>query len=64
MSFASEAFKTLKEVVLVNERIERLSHAVERLDDAQRQTHERLVRVETFIDMLSEVRKYRAFPRG
>jgi len=64
MSFASEAFKTLKEVVLVNERIERLSHAVEQLDHAQRQTHERLVRVEVFIEMLHEARKYRAFPRG
>jgi len=64
MSFASEAFKTLKEVVLVNERIERLSHAVEQIDRDQRHTHERLIRVETFIDMLSEVRKYRAFPRG
>jgi len=64
MSFASEAFKTLKEVVLVNERIERLSHVIEQLDRDQRHTHERLVRVEVFIDMLSEARKYRAFPRG
>jgi len=63
VSFASEAFKTLKEVVLVNERITRLCHAVEQMDHAQRATHERLVRVETFIDLLREARSRRAFPR-
>jgi len=62
MSFVAEAIRTLKEVVLVNERIERMAHAVERLDQSQRASHERLVRAEVFIDMLREACIHRTFP--
>jgi len=33
------------------------------MDHAQRATHERVVRVEVFIDLLREARSRRAFPR-
>ncbi len=62
MSFAADALKTLKDVVLMNERIENLTKATEGLEAERRDMHDRLVRVEVFIELLREANSRRALP--
>ncbi len=54
MSLTSDALRALRDMVLINEKITRLSVVTERLDQEQRRVVERLVRLETIIDLARE----------
>ncbi len=62
MSFATDAIKALKDVVLMNERIERLTESTKELRRTQGDMHDRLVRIEVFIDLAREALQRRALP--
>ncbi len=62
MSFATDALNALKDVVMMNERIERLTSAVEKLDASNRDLERRLVRVEVFLELLEKAASRRALP--
>lgn len=51
MSTMGDILKALKDVVLMNERVERLSESTKELEQARRDMHDRLVRVEVFIEL-------------
>ena len=54
MSLTTDALKALRDMVLINEKVTRLTAATERLDQEQRHVVERLVRLETIIDLARE----------
>lgn len=62
MSTMGDILKVLKDVVLMNERIERLSHSTKELERARRDMHDRLLRVEVFIDLARGGGRPRAAP--
>ena len=62
MSLTSDALKALRDMVLINEKITRLSAATERLDQEQRRLSERLVRLETIIDLAREAARQPRLP--
>ena len=64
MSLTGDALKTLRDVVLMNEKITRLSASTERLEHEQRNLADRLIRLETIIDLAREATGRRALPTG
>ena len=64
MSLTTDALKALRDVVLMNEKIGRLTAATERLEHDQRNMADRLIRLETIIDLAREAAQRRALPPG
>ena len=65
MSWASEAVAAIRKIVLIEDRIERLTEQVKLLADAYRELDRRLVRIEAKFELLEKVatRRSRRAPR-
>lgn len=61
MSTLADVMKALREVIVMNERVVGLAGAVEKLAAESVETRERLVRVETILDIATSGR-YKALP--
>lgn len=55
MTTLSDVLKAVREVIVMNERVTELSKRVERMDDAQADLRDRMVRMEVFFDIVRPV---------
>ena len=62
MGVGKDVLDALKGVLLMNDKVERLTQAVERMEREQGNVRERLVRVETILDILRQAAAKRALP--
>lgn len=52
MTTLNDVLKAVRDVVVMNERVSNLAKQVERLGEEQGRQNERLIRVESFIDLV------------
>jgi hypothetical protein len=62
LSTVNDILKAVREVVVINERIIALSKQVDRLESSQLELRERVIRIETFIDLVRPAITRRALP--
>jgi len=64
MSVGREILDTLRGIVLMNEKVERLLRVTERLEQENAQLRERVVRLETWFEMIRQAASRRTLPPG
>jgi len=64
MSVGREILDTLRGIVLMNEKVERLLRVTERLEQENAQLRERVVRLETWLEMIRQAASRRTLPPG
>lgn len=62
MSIATDVLNTLKQVVLMNDKIERLEKAADKQEQTTLDLRERVVRLEAFIEVARAAAQARALP--
>ena len=62
MTTLSDVLKGIRDVVVLNDRLDQLTQKVDRLEMGQRDQLERLVRVESFVDFVRPAVLRRALP--
>lgn len=62
MSLAADVLNTLKQVVLMNDKIERLEKAADKQEETTLNLRDRVIRLEAFIDVARASAHARALP--
>jgi hypothetical protein len=64
MTTLGDVLKGVRETIALNERVELLAQKVDQMDQRERDLFERVVRIETFIDLMRPAITGRALPPG